>query len=198
MFLEEQQLQQTGLVDEDEAVELGKVAAANFLFNANINKDFGSKRISAKLLDVEKGTVVFSISSLGLKNFKDVKFWTDLIAELVASRVSGRLPSRGLVLTNTNSIAEQLSLALKNRAPAFVKVRSYNPFKKELILALKKESAFFFKGRRLKISDEESALFEITDRFKGNYKIAKVIRKSKSSPKPGMKVYLKNKKLKIN
>lgn len=64
-IIEEQRLQYSGLVDPEEAVQLGKLAAAHYILTGSFAELNGKLRIEAQVFSVEKGVQLGAASVIG-------------------------------------------------------------------------------------------------------------------------------------
>jgi len=81
--LEQQAFQSYGVVDEKEAVEIGKIVAARYLLSGSFMIMNGNLRIESKVFSVENGTLLGAASAAG-----DINRFFDLEKELVIEMLS--------------------------------------------------------------------------------------------------------------
>jgi len=67
-ILDQQALQQLGIIDEQEAIKIGKIAAANYLLTGSFIELNGYLRIEAQVLSVERGVQLGAAEITGLTN----------------------------------------------------------------------------------------------------------------------------------
>jgi len=82
-ILEQQKLQSLGLVSEEEAVKIGKLAAARFMLSGTFMVVNGSLRIESKIFSIESGTQLSAASVTGkLDRFFDLE--KELVIEMTS------------------------------------------------------------------------------------------------------------------
>jgi len=88
-IMEQHELQMTGLVDEKNAVKIGKLLSANKILAGTVSK-IGSKYvISGRLVDVEKGVASFGHNEYTW-NISDLDFCTQRFCDNLVKKMSGK------------------------------------------------------------------------------------------------------------
>ena len=88
-IMEQHELQMTGLVDEKNAVKIGKLLSANKILAGTVSK-IGSKYvISGRLIDVEKGVASFGHNEYTW-NISDLDFCTQRFCDNLVKKMSGK------------------------------------------------------------------------------------------------------------
>lgn len=64
-ILEQQKLQLSGIVDEKQAIEVGKIAAAKYVLTGSFMEMYGTLRIESQVFSVEQGVQVGAASEIG-------------------------------------------------------------------------------------------------------------------------------------
>jgi TolB-like protein len=82
-IIEEQKFGLSGLADETQTVELGKILSANYLLSGSIFDMFGQLEVTVKLIDAEQGSAAVSAQAGG-----EPKEYKKIVAELAGKVVS--------------------------------------------------------------------------------------------------------------
>jgi len=90
-IMEEQKFQMTGLVDPATAKEAGKLLGADTILTGGFAEFRGEVRITVRLVDVEKGSVMHAIEEIGL--IDRIFHLQDRLAERLVSTLGYRLES---------------------------------------------------------------------------------------------------------
>lgn len=88
-IMEQHELQMTGLVDDSDAVKIGKLLSANRILAGTVSK-IGSKYvISGRLINVEKGVAAFGHNEFTW-NISDLDFCTQRFCDNMIKKMSGK------------------------------------------------------------------------------------------------------------
>ena len=127
-LLQEQAFQMTGLVDDRQAVQMGRIAAAKYVVTGTFMEMDGTLRIESRLLSVETGTQLGASAVTGqTKTFFDLE--KQLVVEMTrylgvtlddseARKISNQVETRSMDASLSNYAGEMVLLKAKNMKAA--------------------------------------------------------------------------------
>ncbi len=121
-ILEQQAFQSYGIVDEKEAVEIGKVAAARYLLTGSYTVMNGTIRIESKVFSVESGTLLGAASVSGeIDRFFDLE--KELLIEMTSYLGTMLTPDEASQLAS-NIETKSVKASLDNYAGEYALLRA--------------------------------------------------------------------------